>query len=382
MKKVIVLGAGMVGPVIAMDLAKESGFDVAIADINEAALGKISDDDSVRTIVADLSKVDTVKELVKDFDMVCGAMPSKFGMQTMRAVIESGKDYCDISFLPDDAMELDSLAKECGVCVVYDCGVAPGMSHILVGYADSQCDELNDVKIYVGGIPRQLNSPWFYKAAFSPSDVIEEYTRPVMLVVNGEVVEKKALSDREMLEFPGAGKLEAFNTDGLRSLVKTITAPNMIEKTLRYPGHIDLIMVLKDAGFFSKKPVKTDGNMVVPLELTEKLLFPFWKYDEGEEDMTVLRVIVEGKKSGERVRYIWDMLDYYDRMTKTTSMARTTAFPCAIVARMIMSGKYRQEGVNPPENLGRVDGLLDKILGELGERGVGYLSRIETLQGD
>ncbi|MFH1514627.1 MAG: saccharopine dehydrogenase C-terminal domain-containing protein [bacterium] len=377
MKKVIVLGAGMVGSVIALDLVRDARFEVAIADISESALEKIGKDKRVRAIVADLSDVDTVKKLVDDFDMVCGAMPSKFGMQTMLSVIESGKDFCDISFLPDDPSQLDSLAKKRGVCVVYDCGVAPGMSHMLVGYADSQCDELEDVKIYVGGIPRQINRPWFYKAAFAPSDVIEEYTRPVFLVENGEVVEKKALSDREMLEFPGAGRLEAFNTDGLRSLVKTIKVPNMIEKTLRYPGHIDLIMVLKDTGFFSKEPVKTDGNMIIPLELTEKLLFPFWKYKENEEDMTVMRVVVEGTRAGERLIFSWDMLDYYDRLTKTSSMARTTAFPCAIVARMIMSGEYRQEGVNPPESLGRVDGLLDKVLHELEGRGVGYLARVE-----
>jgi saccharopine dehydrogenase-like NADP-dependent oxidoreductase len=367
----------MAGSMIAKDLAMDFDFDVAIADINESAFQPLKHYRNIQTVAVDLSNPDTIKNLVKDYDMVCGAMPSRFGLHTMRAVIESGKNFCDISFMPEDAAQLDSLAKANGVTVVYDCGVAPGMSHILVGFADSNCDELVDVKIYVGGIPRENNPPWFYKAAFAPSDVLEEYTRPVMLVKNSQVIEKEALSDREMMEFPGAGILEAFNTDGLRSLVKTTSAANMVEKTMRYSGHVDLIITLRDAGFFSKDTVDIGGVDVVPLNVTEKLLFPHWKYDEGEEDMTIMRVIVEGRKSGKVVRYSWDMLDYYDRATNTTSMARTTAFPCAIVARMMMNGEFHNPGVNPPESIGKVPSLLDKMLKELEGRDVAYLARVE-----
>lgn len=369
----------MVGSVIAKDLAGDSDFQVAIADINESAFQSIKHYTAIKTITADLSDPDTIKNLIADYDMVCGAMPSRFGLATMRTVIESEKNYCDISFMPEDAIQLDSIAKEHGSTVVFDCGVAPGMSHILVGFADSKCDELINVKIYVGGIPREKNPPWFYKAAFAPSDVLEEYTRPVMLVDNSKVIEKPALSDREMMEFPGAGILEAFNTDGLRSLVKTTKAIDMVEKTMRYPGHLDLILTLRDAGFFSKTPISINGADIIPLELTEKLLFPLWKYNEGEEDSTIMRVIVEGNQSGKLVRFTWDMLDYYDSVSKTTSMARTTAFPCAIVARMIISGEYNNPGVNPPEHIGKVPGLLDNLLKELEARDVAYLARIEDV---
>lgn len=376
-KKIIVLGAGMVGGIIAKDLADDAGFDVSIADINIQALEKIAHSTKVRTIEADLSNPSYVEQLVSGYDMVCGALPSRFGLSALEAVIAAGRPYCDISFIPEDMFSLDLMAREQGVTVVVDCGVAPGMSNMLVGYAESQLDETIDVKIYVGGVPREPKPPWYYKAAFSPSDVIEEYTRISDIVRNGKIILVDALSETEMIEFPEIGKLEAFITDGLRSLVTNIDCPNMIEKTLRYPGHIDLIRVFRDAGFFSKEEVDLRNARFRPLDLAEKLIFPYWTYDDGEEDLTVMRIIVEGIKDGKSRKYTWDLLDYYDQQTKWTSMSRTTAFPCAIVARMIANGEYVNPGVNPPEYLGRTDGVCAKVLEELEKRRIIYKSKVE-----
>ena len=167
-------------------------------------------------------------------------MPSRFGFATLDAILDLGKHYCDISFMPEDAWELDEKAVAAGVIAVVDCGVAPGMSNLQAGLAARHLDPCHSIDIMVGGIPRDPKPPWNYKAGFSPFDVVEEYLRPSRIIENGEMVIKDALSEPELLEFEGVGTLEAFNTDGLRSLAETIKVPMMRERTMRYPGHRDL----------------------------------------------------------------------------------------------------------------------------------------------
>ncbi len=183
-----------------------------------------------------------------------------------------------------------------------------------------------------------------------------------------------------MIEFPGVGLLEAFNTDGLRSLLKTIIATNMKEKTLRYPGHIQLMRILRETGFLRKDEIDVGDVKVRPLDLTSKLLFPLWELEPGESEFTVLRVIVEGRKADRRIRYTYELYDEYDASTGQTSMARTTGFPCAIVARMLARGEINEKGVLPPEFLGRQPGMLDKVTKELSARGVHLTSKSEPLQ--
>ncbi len=381
MPRAIVLGAGMVGSVIAADLAEDDDFDVSIADVRAEALSAAQSRATgrVETIQADLSDPAIVGQTVGEFDLVLGALASSIGFQTLRAVIEAGKNFCDICFMGEDALELDQLAKQHDVIAVVDCGVAPGMSNLLAAYGSSLLDQCNNIEIYVGGLPRDPQPPFFYKAAFSPHDVIEEYTRPARLVENGKIVVREALSEVESIDLPGVGTLEAFNTDGLRSLVHTMDVPSMIEKTLRYPGHVQIMRAFRDAGFFSKEPITVGDCEICPLDLTSELVIPEWSYAEGEEDLTVMRIIVEGSKDGTACRYIWDLLDYYDRQTNTTSMSRTTAFPCAIVARMIASGRVNQTGVIPPERLAHQPDLVTSVLDELARRGVKFEQTFETL---
>ena len=381
MAKVIVLGAGMVGTVMAADLLADAFIDVTLADVRPEALrgaaGRIGP--RLRTVQADLGEVETLKRTIAPFALVLGALSSRIGFQTLRAVVESGKNYCDISFMPQDAWELDELAKANGVTAVVDCGVAPGMSNMLAGFGDAQLDQCERIEIYVGGLPRERRWPFQYKAGFSPHDVIEEYTRPSRVVEHGRIVVKEALSEPELMDFPGVGTLEAFNTDGLRSIANFIKAPFMKEKTLRYPGHIELMRVFRETGLFGHDPVDVGGTQVRPIDLTSALMFPKWTYEPGEEDLTVMRVLVEGTKRGQRVCYTWDLLDFFDRTSQCTSMSRTTAIPCAIVARMIAAGQVRMRGVIPPELLGRDPGVLDHVLQEHAKRGIEYRSRIESL---
>jgi saccharopine dehydrogenase-like NADP-dependent oxidoreductase len=360
----------MIGSAIAEDLQERSGAVVTVADRREESLARVRSRSSALTLRADLSQPLVIQEVVAPYDLVVGALPSAIGRQTLEAVIDAGKDYVDISFMPEDALELDLRARERGVTAVVDCGVAPGVSNMMVGYAADRLDTCDNVEIYVGGLPVQRQWPYDYKAGFAPHDVIEEYTRPARFVENGRIVVKEALSDPEFLDFSGVGTLEAFNTDGLRTLLRTIKAPFMKEKTLRYPGHVQLMRALRETGFFSKTAVEAAGQWIRPLDLTAAILFPKWTFEEGEADLTVLRVMVEGRRGSSRERYSWDLLDYFDPQFGLRSMSRTTAFPAAIVASMVASGGFARPGVHPPETLGATPGLLDVILRELRARGV------------
>ena len=369
-RKVVVLGAGMVGQAIARDLADDAGLRVDVADVRAEALEQVARRADVGTVRADLANPDAVKRLVAAYELAVGALPSAIGLQTLRAVLEAGRHCVDISFMPEDALSLDALARGKGVTAVVDCGVAPGLSNMMCGAAAARLAPLEEVEIYVGGLPVERRWPFDYKAGFAPSDVLEEYTRPSRVVEHGRLVVKEPLSEPELLDFPGVGTLEAFNTDGLRSLVRTIDAPFMKEKTLRYPGHIALMRAFRETGLFSKDPISAGGVSVRPIDVTAALMFPKWTFGPGEADLTVMRVTVEGRRGGRRVRYAWDLLDRYDPATGFRSMSRTTAFPATIVARLLAAGAFRQPGVHPPERLGREQGLLEGVIAGLAERGV------------
>lgn len=369
-QKIVILGGGMIGSAMAMDLKRSGRHDVTVAELRPEVRERLAARYGVATRAADLSRPEAIRELVRDYDLVLGALPSVYGYRTLEAVIAAGKDYCDISFMPENALELDARARREGVTAVVDCGVAPGVSNVMAGYAATRLDPFQSLEIYVGGLPRERRWPYDYKAGFAPFDVIEEYTRPARVVAHGRVVVKEALSEPERMDFPGIGTLEAFNTDGLRSLIHTLDVPFMKEKTLRYPGHIQLMEAFRETGFFSKEPLAVGDVSVRPLDVLATLLFPKWTFAEGEADLTVLRVVAEGLADGRPARYSWDLLDRFDPQTGLRSMSRTTAFPATIVAGMLLDGTFRRPGVHAPESLGRVPGLLEHLLAELAARGV------------
>jgi len=370
MAKMTVLGAGRVGEAIAWDLARR-GHSVRVVDAASGPLERIAARASVETVRADLTSPAAIAEAVAGADVAIGALPSVLGLAALKAVAQAGVHCVDISFMGEDPRVHDAIAREHGVCAVVDCGVAPGMSHILSGHAAAHMDRCDTLAIYVGGLPVARHAPYAYKAPFAPYDVLEEYTRPARVVVGGGVRVVEALSGVEPLEVPGLGTLEAFTTDGLRTLVDTVAVPDMVEKTLRYPGHCALMLALRQTGLLGEAAIDVRGQSVVPRELLSALLFPKWSFDEREPDLTFMRVEAKGEHQGRAVTWTWDLFDRYDPEANLRSMSRTTGFPAAIIAELIASGGWREPGVHPPEVLGQ-RGLLGQILRAHEERGVYY----------
>lgn len=369
-KRIAVLGCGRIGATIARDLASDPEFDVTVFDASERNLQSVGGGANIGTKQADLADIPSLAKQLEPFDAVAGALPSRLGFAALRKIAEMGRPCADISFMIEDPRQFDDLARTSGATIVYDCGVAPGLANICIGRSHAEFDELHDVAYYVGGLPWRRKWPFDYKAPFAPADVIEEYTRPARLIENGVVVVKPALSEAELLEFPEVGTLEGFNTDGLRSLLDTIPARNMREKTLRYPGHCELMRAFRAAGLFGDVAVRIGDTDVRPIDLTSKLLAEQWRLEPDEPEFTVLRVIVEGVKGGRRLRHTYDLFDETDMATRTSSMARTTAFPCTIVARLLATGAIDEPGVHPPEWIGRHPEWFATLNRELSRRGV------------
>ncbi len=370
--RVLVLGAGLIGRAMAIDLASDPALQIVVADRNVNVLQTLTEIPNIKTQVVDVTELGVLEGLVRQCDLCINALPGFMGFDVLREVIDLGKNIVDIAFSPEDPLTLDKRAKEKGVTALVDCGVAPGMSNLLVGYAASLLPSVKSVRILVGGLPKERHLPWEYKAVFSPIDVIEEYTRPARLKENGQIVIREALSEPELLDFPGIGTLEAFNTDGLRTLLTTIDAPNMAEKTLRYPGHRDKILLLKQAGFLDERPIQVKGHVLSPLDVTAQVLIKQWELKEGEEDLTIMRVDVQGEKQ----TYRFEVLDSYDRKSGLHSMARTTGFTATTFARAVLNGMITQKGILPPEKLGSNHELVKFVLDELKKRGIHYTQKV------
>ncbi|MBN1939826.1 MAG: saccharopine dehydrogenase family protein [Candidatus Aminicenantes bacterium] len=377
--KIVVLGSGLVGAPTALDLAADSRFEVTVADRDPEAFSRLGGIKNIATVQVNLSDSKTVTKLVRNYDLVLSAVPGFMGFQTLKAVISAGRNVVDIAFFPEDPFELEDQARAAGVTAVVDCGVAPGMSNLLAGHAASLLDETRSVLIYVGGLPEIREWPFEYKAVFSPADVLEEYVRPARYIQNGALVVKPALSEPERLEFPGVGTLEAFNTDGLRTLARTLSAPDMKEKTLRYPGHIEKMAMLRETGFFGSEEIEVGGVRVKPLDVTSRLLFPKWKLEDGETDLTVMKIIVDGRRGEETLRYTYDLLDRRDPATGVHSMARTTGYTASCALRLLADGVFAEKGIIPPEFIGRRPECVTVMLDSLRERGVVYRETVEKI---
>ena len=368
MKHIVVLGAGMVGSAIAADLCRE--YRVSAVDTSRQRVEALAAEHPLTPQVADLSRAEVVAGVIRDADLVIGAVPGFMGFATLQAVLRGGKNVVDISFFDEDPFALDALAQAQGVTAVVDCGVAPGLSNMVLGYHAARM-AVESFRCLVGGLPAVRTWPWQYKAPFSPIDVLEEYTRPARLMERGEIVTRPALSEPEPVEIAQIGTLEAFNTDGLRSLLTTMRGiPSMVEKTLRYPGHIDLVRALRESGFLGREPITAGGGRVRPIDVTAALLFQQWRLGRGEPEFTAMEITVRGQE-GETLReYVYRLLDRTDEHTGTSSMARTTGYTCTAAARLVLEGRFARAGICPPEYVGADEVCFERVLADLAARGV------------
>ncbi len=376
--KISVLGAGMVGGAIARDLAQDEELEVHSYDRSATSLARVAQY-GIATAELDVTDRDALRRAIANSSVVVNAVPGFLGYETLRSVIDASIPVVDIAFMPEDFFGLNDLARERGVPAVVDFGVAPGMSNVLVGRAAALLEEVTRCEIVVGGLPRRRSLPWEYTAPFSPVDVLEEYTRPARLVEYGQIVEKRALSEIEEIELPIVGTLEAFNTDGLRTLIQTVDAPFMRERTLRYPGYAEKIKLLRDSGFLSTEKRHIKGQDIVPFDVTAALLFDAWKLADDEPELTVMQVLVEGVVGGMGRRFTWDLYDEYDAASGMSSMARTTGFPAAIMARLLARKEVTLQGIIPPENIGAVTPLFELVMKGLADRNVHFIETTEDL---
>ena len=372
MNNIIVLGAGMVGSAMAIDMTKR--HNVTLTDVNQKTLDSVKQKcDILNVLQLDVTNKEVFQQTIKNYDLVICAVPGFLGYETLKNIINANMDVIDISFFPENSLELDNLAKEKGVTAIVDCGVAPGMDNVILGYYNEKM-KLTDFECLVGGLPKVKKWPFCYKAPFSPIDVIEEYTRPARYVENSQVITREALTDCEYLDFENIGTLESFNSDGLRSIIYTMPhIPNMKEKTLRYPGHVEYIKVLKESGFFSEERIDLNGTKISPLDLTSKILFNEWKLGETEAELTVMRVTVKGENADDKIEEItYNLYDEYCPETKVSSMSRTTGYTATAAANLFLDGLFTEKGIFPPELIGKHEKCFNYFLKYLEERNIFY----------
>jgi len=370
--KVIVLGCGKIGAVMAREFHRRMpASKVTMADIDWNRARRAAEAiPGAGWATIDTSDHGSLVEKIRGHDLALGALPGDYGYAAVKAALEAGANMVDVSFTPEDPTALDAKAKKMGVTVIPDCGVAPGLSSMLVGYGASRLDKVDSAHVMVGGIPETPVPPLGYTVTWSAEGLVDEYVRGARIVKKGKIVEVPALSGLEEINFPGVGALEAFYTDGLRTLAGSLPGVgDMWEKTLRYPGHVEKVRLLRDLGFFSDDPVTVQGVEVPPRLATARLLErSLWMPDVG--DLLAMQITVKGLKGGERLGYVFRVLDRYDHDGKVSAMARTTGYTAAIVACELASKKIKEKGVIPPERLGRDRGFMKNLLSELRELNV------------
>jgi len=360
--KVLILGCGMQGRVVAQAL---TGFTdkITVLDIDKNNLSQLKIP-GIKKLQFDIKSQKKLIRLMSNYDLIIGALPAKFGFYSWECALDAGVDIVDMSYSPNDPFLLDKEAKKARIKIVPDAGFAPGLSNVLVGEGYNQMERIDHLKIMVGGIPEKPVPPFNYRITWSPQDLIEEYTRPARIYKNFKILTVCALTGIEEFYIPDIGKLEAFYTDGLRTLLKTMQKiKNMEEKTIRYCGHATIFKNLIDWKFFSDTPIKINNIEVPCREFTFRYLKN--ELSKGSEyDLTILFIQLKGSKELRQYRII----DYYDKKTHTTSMARMTAYSCAIIARCLKD--YPKNGVIPPEYLGMVPDFCNFIKTELKKRGI------------
>jgi len=345
---ITVLGAGNIGYAIAMDLSKDN--EVNVIDKSGDALSRIKNCKTFTGTIHDHM------DIIEKSDVIVSALPGSVSYNVVKFLIEHGKNVVDISYMNEDPFILEDLVKQKGVTFIPDAGFAPGLSNIIAGYMYKFVEGIEKIQIYVGGVPKEPIPPLNYTITWNVEGLIDEYTRLARIIRDNNLVTEDPLKEIEPYYIPNFKHMEAFYSDGLRTMIKTIKVKELFEKTLRYPGHLDKIKMLRDLGFFSTDAIYN----VTPREITIKLLE---KLKLDAEDISILEVKGFGKNSKEVF-----IFDSYDKDLKMSSMSRMTGFTASILARMVLKEKIK--GFVPPEVVGFDQSLYMEVISELRKRKV------------
>ena len=370
--KILILGCGRIGSVAVKDLAESSiTKEIVVADKIGARAKKILENtgnDKISWIQLDVQSSNELVSALRNYDLALGFLPGRLGYSLAKACIRAGTDLIDVSYMPEDCLTLTQEAINAGVTIIPDCGFAPGITNILIGNAVGNLDKTKAIRIFVGGLPEKPIPPLSYVVTWSPENLIDEYTRRAHIIQGGKLIEVEALTGLEELKFPGLGTLEAFYTDGLRTLPSTMkNVESMYEKTLRYPGHAEKIKLLKALGFFNEEKITIGGLKFSPRKMTAKL-FESGLQTPVTGDLVVMIVEVSGKKDGKEAEISYQLLDRHDERRGISAMARSTAYPASIVAQLLLDGVIMEKGVMPPEILGMNPVFFSKFMAELKKR--------------
>ena len=340
--KALVIGAGMMGSAMAYDLAHSDGVDeILVADIDEehaksvaASLGK-----KARPSKLDVGFYDDVVTLMREVDVALAATSYSHNYLLTMAAIEAGVHFCDLGGnmdVVDRQISLDKQAKAANVCILPNCGLAPGMACVIAAGAAGKFDRVDEIHIRVGGLPQHPQPPLNYQLVFSAEGLINEYLEPAEVIRDGKLLKFESMTECESLAFPGPFEsLEAFNTSGgISTLTRSYVGKvkNLDYKTIRYPGHCEKFKTLLDLGFASSEPLIMAGTMSTVREFFENLLRK--KLPSNGPDVVLMRIELKGTVGGKSKTLAYEMVDYYDKGLNMTSMMRTTAFPTSIIGQM------------------------------------------------
>jgi lysine 6-dehydrogenase len=367
--KALVIGAGMMGSAMAYDLAHSKNVEtVLLADIDGERARDVAQrcGKNVEPRVIDMRNYDDVVDLMRSADVALGATTYSHNYLLTTAAIEAGIHCCDLGGnmdVVDRQLTLDRRAREAGVIVLPNCGLAPGLACVVAAGGAKKFSTVESIHIRVGGLPKHPKPPLNYQLVFSAEGLINEYIEPAEVIRGGELKHVESMIDLEELEFPPPfGTLEAFNTSGGVSTLTRMfkgTVRELDYKTIRYRGHCEKFKTLLDLGFASSEPVLAGTNVGTVREFFEDLLRK--KLPSNGEDVVLMKVIVRGTAGSRTKELAYEMIDSYDTTSKMTSMMRTTAFPTSIIAQMTLDGTITARGVLPPEQCVPLDPMLAEL---------------------
>jgi lysine 6-dehydrogenase len=370
--RMLVLGAGLQGSACAYDLLAHTDYDVVIADINVDDVAPflqpyVGGRLTLRRV--DANDRTSVRGVMEGVTATMSAFPYYFNLGMAVAAVDAGSHFCDLGGNTGIVLQQKQLAgraRDRGVSIIPDCGLAPGMVNILAQHGISRLDRVDAVRIKVGGLPQNPEPPLNYQLVYSLEGALDYYTTLSWVLRDGKPTQVKALSEIEELEFPGVGTLEAFHTaGGLSTMAQSYEGkiPTMEYKTLRFPGHAKLMEAVRDLGLLDMEPVDVKGARVVPRDVFISIVGPRLRKDyRASPDMVVLRVEAEGEKDGRPAIFRWDLLDRFDAATGITAMMRTTGYSLAITGAFQAGGRI-EPGVWTPDEAMPAPAYIDALAG-------------------